>query len=142
MSATGPRRRLAASLAVAVLLLFATGCQSMRRRVTVRTEPPGALVLVDGEEIGYSPASVDFTHYATREITVVKDGYETATELHDIDAPPHQLPGPDFVTDNFLPVPVTDRRDVTVKLRPKGTVATDDLLRRGDAMRGEAVYGR
>ncbi|MEM1061275.1 MAG: PEGA domain-containing protein [Planctomycetota bacterium] len=144
-AATRPGRRLGRVVAaglVTALLVTSTGCQSMRRRITVRTDPPGALVLVDGEEIGYAPASIDFTHYATREISVVKSGYETDTRLHDFDAPLHQQPGPDFFVDNFSPVPLTDRRDVTIKLRPQGTVDTDDLLRRAGAMRGEAIFGR
>ena len=65
-------------LAVALLLtLSSTGC--VRRRLTVRTQPPGAQVFVDDQEIGTTPCSSSFVYYGTRKITLIKDGYRTET---------------------------------------------------------------
>ena len=74
-----------------LLLLTAvvqTGC--VHRRVTVNSYPQGALVKVDGRDIGYTPASFDFTWYGTREVQLLMDGYETRTEHVDINAPWYQ----------------------------------------------------
>ncbi len=51
------RRRLAACLMLLSLVLCA-GC--VERRYTLRTEPPGALAVVNGEEIGQTPVSRSF----------------------------------------------------------------------------------
>src|SRR4051812_10525790 len=40
----------------------------VRRRLNVNSNPPGALVYVDNQQIGTTPCSVDFTYYGTREI--------------------------------------------------------------------------
>lgn len=119
-----------------------TGCQSVQRRMTIRSNPPGALVLVDGREIGYTPASVDFTYYATREVTLVKDGYETLTTLQSYEKPWYQYPGIEFVSDNLLPVTVTNRHDLTYNMHPTVPQPTGDLRGRADSFRSRALIGQ
>ena len=131
----------AATFAVTAVVSSA-GCQSVARRLTVRSDPPGALVMIDGREIGYTPASVDFTYYATREITLVKDGYQTLTTLQAMPTPVYQYPGIDFISDNFLPVTVTNRHDVLYRMRTAVNPPTDELLNRADALRGQARIGQ
>ena len=83
-----------------LLALTQVGC--VHRRVTINSYPSGALVKVDGHDIGYTPASFDFTWYGTREVQLLRDGYETHTEMVDINAPWYQKFPLDFVSDNFL----------------------------------------
>ena len=64
---------------ILLALLFATsqvGC--VRRRMTIRSDPPGAVVFVDERRIGVTPVSTNFTYYGTRNVQLVKDGHETA----------------------------------------------------------------
>jgi len=126
----------------AAAAVSASGCQSVQRRMTIRSNPPGALVLVDGREVGYTPASVDFTYYGTREITLIKDGYQTLTTLQTYEKPWYQYPGVEFASDNFLPVTVTNRHDLAYNLRPAVVAPTGDLRSRADAFRSRAVIGR
>ncbi|NOX52963.1 MAG: PEGA domain-containing protein [Planctomycetes bacterium] len=137
-AAVGVRRVgfLAALLVCGVLL---TGC--VHRRMTIRSDPPGAQVLVDGEPIGYTPASTDFTYYGTREITLIKPGYETLTVMQPVRTPWYQIPPLDFLTDNLLPFRVTNRHDFTYTLQPKRLVPTSELLGRANALRSEAQMG-
>ena len=120
--------------------LVPVGCVS--RRMTICSDPPGALVMLEGREIGYTPVSVDFTYYGTREITLVKDGYESLTTLQCYEKPWYQYPGIEFVSDNFLPVTVTNRHDITYPMRPAVTQAAGDLRSRADAFRSRAMIGR
>ena len=60
---------------ICCLLLLSTGC--VRRTITVRTEPPGALIHLNDQEIGRSPVTVPFTFYGTYDVRVEKQGYET-----------------------------------------------------------------
>jgi hypothetical protein len=133
---------LRVALASLALAAVGTGCQSVQRRMTIRSNPPGALVIVDGREIGYSPASVDFTYYATREVTLVKDGYEPLTTMQSFEKPWYQYPGIEFVSDNLLPVTVTNRHDLTYNLSPTVPQPTGDLRNRADTFRSQALIGQ
>ncbi len=117
-----------------------TGC--VHRRMTIHSEPPGAQVLLDGQPIGYTPASADFTYYGTREVTLVKPGFETLTTYQKVRTPWYQVPPLDFVSDNLLPFRVTDRHDFNYKLQPSVVVPTKELLDRGNRLRSEAHVGR
>src|SRR5947207_3628296 len=75
---------------VAAQAIFATGC--VRRRLTVRTNPPGAQVFVDDQEIGTTPCSSAFVYYGTRKITIMKDGYRTETIFQKIPPPWYEIP--------------------------------------------------
>jgi len=124
-------------LAGAVLLL-GTGCQSTHRRLTIDSQPRGALVLVDGERIGFTPASISYDYYATRRITLVKDGFETQSWLQPVKPPLWQIPPADLVTDNFLPWQAEDRRVVRRRLMPKTLARTEDVLGRADDLRSRS----
>lgn len=117
-----------------------TGC--VHRRVTIRTDPPGAQVLVGDREIGYSPASFDITWYGTEEVTMLKDGYEIETQHVKIPRPWYQVPPLDFVSDNFLPFRVRNHNEFHFKMRPRVVVPGNELLERGNALRSEAQLGQ
>lgn len=110
----------------------------MHRRMTVRSEPPGALVLMEGTAIGYTPVSMDFDYYGTREITLIKDGYETVTAMQKVRAPWYQKVPIDLVSDNFSPVKINDRLEYTFTLNRQELVSNDQLLQRGKELRSQA----
>lgn len=120
--------------------LLSTGC--LHRRMTIATDPPGAQVLVDGVEQGPSPVSLDFTYYGTREITLIKDGYETQTVMQKVRTPWYQIVPLDFVTDNFLPFRVTNRHQFLYHMHPKRHQPEQEFLNRGNAFRSESHIGQ
>jgi hypothetical protein len=124
-------------LFVLVTLLPVNGC--VRRRLNVRTNPPGALVYVDNQQIGSTPCSVDFTYYGTREIRMIKPGYETLTVNQPIPTPWYQIPPLDFVSENLVPTKIRDNRTVTFDLAPQIIVPTEQLLDRANQLRQETV---
>jgi hypothetical protein len=117
-----------------------TGC--VHRRVTIRSDPPGAQVLIGDREIGYTPTAFDITWYGTEEITLLKDGYEIETQYVKINRPWYQVPPLDFVSDNFLLFRTKDQSDFTFKLRPRVLVPGTELLERGNSLRSEAQLGQ
>jgi hypothetical protein len=127
-----------------VLLLTATclssGC--VRRRLTVRTTPPGAQVFVDDQEIGTSPCSSSFVYYGTRKITLMKDGYRTETLYQNIGPPWYQIPPLDFVSENFSVREHRDERIVDVQLVPQEIVPQAKLLERANSLRMGALTGQ
>ena len=117
-------------VALVLLLVVSTGC--VRRRLTVRSNPPGALVYVDNQQIGTTPCSVDFTYYGTREIRLIKPGYETLTVNQPIPTPWYEIPGIDFVSENLTPTKIRDNRTVLYDMAPQVIVPTQHLLDRAN----------
>ena len=139
VTAVNKKRRCLFALLV-LLAITQTGC--VHRRMTIRSIPAGALVKVDGDEIGYTPVSVDFTYYGTREITLTKDGYETQTVMQKVQTPWYQVFPLDAVSDNLLPFEVTNRHEFTYQLQPKVVVPTEELLNRGNMLRSDTQIGQ
>ncbi len=129
-------------IVVALLLIAVTlfpGC--LRRRMTVRSNPPGAQVYIDNYAIGKTPVSTPFTYYGTREIRLVRDGYETLTTKERFLPPWYQWPVLDFVTENLWPQEIRDERVVDFQMVPQRIVPTDQLISRGENLRRGAQAG-
>ena len=90
---------------------------------------------MDDYPIGTTPVSQNFTYYGTREIRLVKDGYETLTVLEPIPPPWYQIPPLDFITENLLPGELRDRRTFSYQLAPQTLVPMDQLLDRAEELR-------
>lgn len=118
-----PRRAWTVAAIVAGFLLQ-SGC--VNRRMTVRTNPPGALVEIDGERKGLSPVSTDFTYYGTHEITMSAPGYETLTVEQTVRTPWYQRVPIDFFSNHFLFGHVTDRHDFSYQLQPKRLILNEE----------------
>ena len=124
----------------AVLLLAGIGLISgcVERRYTIRTDPPGATVIVNGEEIGPSPASKSFVYYGDREITLMLDGYATKTVIQPINAPWWDNFLTEFFTENVIPVSMRDEREFKYQLVPAESPRQDELRDRAEGLRSEA----
>jgi hypothetical protein len=130
--------RTLAILAIVALALL-PGC--VRRRLMVRSNPPGAVVYVDNQPVGTTPCSTSFTYYGTREIRLVKPGYETLTINQPIPPPWYQIPPIDFVSENVLPNEIQDFRTVSFNLSPQVIVPNDQLIARGEQLRSGTQQG-
>lgn len=111
--------------------------------MTIRTNPPGALVEVDGKRLGTSPVSTDFTYYGTHEFTISAPGYETLTVQQKVKTPFYQYVPIDFFTNHFLPGRVTDRHDFTYVLQPRVVPIDEEqsLINRGRNFRSQSEVG-
>ena len=116
-----------------VLSMLLSGC--VRRRMTVRSNPPGATVYLDGKEIGRTPFSTNFDFYGKREFRVVKDGYETRTVILPVRAPWYQWFPLDFGAEVLLPGKLTDRKYYEINLQPSVVMPTTELLGRAEELR-------
>lgn len=126
---------------VGLLSLTLLGCVS--RRMTIRSEPSGALVEVDGERLGVTPLSLDFDYYGTREISLAMPGYDTLTVQQPVPKPFYQRFPIDFVSNHFIGGHVTDRHDFIYRLT-RSSVPIDaelDLINRGRNFRSRAQVG-
>ena len=126
-------RRAAAFLVLGPLALGLTGC--VERRYTIRTDPPGALAIVNGEEIGPTPVSRSFVYYGPREITMIADGYQTETVIQPVKRPWYDNYLTEFFTENLVPWTIRDEREFVYTLRPATIPATEDLSVRAEGLR-------
>lgn len=120
-------------------LVTSSGC--VRRRLTVRSNPPGAQVFVDNQEIGTTPCSASFVYYGTRSITVMKDGFRTEKIMQKINPPWYELPPLDFISENLVSRELRDERIVDVQLVPEELVPQEKLLARAQMLRDSARTG-
>lgn len=118
---------------LAIGLLGLTGC--VERRYTIRTNPPGATVIVNGEEIGPSPVSRSFTFYGYRDVTILKDGYAQQDLVQPIKAPWWDNPITEFFTENLIPITFRDERVYDYTLLPATNPPVPELVDRGQGLR-------
>ena len=130
--------RLAACV-VLISMMMLPGC--VRRRLMVRSNPPGAMVYVDNQLIGTTPCATDFVYYGTREVRLVKSGFETLSVNQPIPAPWYEVPPLDFVSENLVTKKIQDFRTVSYDLTPQVIVPTEQLLSRGEELRQSTQQG-
>jgi hypothetical protein len=109
--------------------------------MTVRTNPPGALVYVDDQEIGTTPVSTAFTYYGTRKIQLMKDGYETLTVKQRFFPPWYEFPVLEFFSENLWPFEVRDEHLLNFQLQPQQILPSERLLQRAEDLRIGARQG-
>jgi len=126
-------------LLLVAVLLMTSGC--VRRRMTVRSDPPGAVVWVDKQEIGVTPVSHSFVYYGTRDFLLTRDGYETAVGKRTFKAPWYQWPVIDFFTENLWPFELRDERVVEFQMIPQKQVGTEKLIDRAKGLRASGQSG-
>ena len=120
-------------LTVVAALVMAGGC--VQRRMTVRSNPPGALVYVDDYQIGTTPVSTDFIYYGTRKIRLVKDGYETLTVRQPFPIPWYEIFPLDFVTENLWPWEIRDERVVDLAMTTTASIPPESVVARAEQAR-------
>ena len=80
-----------------LLLLAATGC--VQRTISITSEPAGALVWLNDQEVGRTPVAVPFTFYGTYDVRLEKDGFAPLWTTGEAQMPWWELPGPDLAAE-------------------------------------------
>jgi hypothetical protein len=107
----------------------------VQRQLTIRSNPPGALVYVGKEQIGVTPCSTPYTYYGVRKIRLVKDGFETLTVDENIPPPWYERVPLDFVSENLWPAEIRDDRTLSFNLQPQRVVPPGEIIARGENLR-------
>lgn len=77
------------------LALACGGC--LQRRIVVTSEPEGAVVWINDQEVGRTPVETAFTFYGTYDVRVRKEGFEPVSEARKAKSPWWEYPGPDLI---------------------------------------------
>jgi hypothetical protein len=139
MARSNDRGRWLSLVALGALGLAMTGC--VERRYTIRTDPPGALVIANGEVIGTTPVSKSFTYYGDRTFRIIKEGYETKELIQPINAPVFDNLLTEFFTENLIPYTFRDEVEFNYKLDPAKLAEPNDVLRRAEVTKAEGQQG-
>jgi len=121
------------TVSVALSLLALAGC--VKRTITVRTDPAGALVTVNDVEKGRSPVTFPFTWYGEYRVLIEHPEYETLETSKGVPAPIYQWPVIDFVCEVLLPFKFHDPHDWSFTLNPRQPVDTEQLIERAEDFR-------
>lgn len=120
-----------------LVLVVLGGC--VERRFVIRSDPPGATVWLDGKRAGTTPYIREFVHYGGRSIVVEKNGYKTIKVLEEVNAPFYQIFPFELIAEGLIPWTITDERVFDYTLEPQEPAAPDELLRRAEGFRNEAL---
>ncbi|MBQ1338689.1 MAG: PEGA domain-containing protein, partial [Thermoguttaceae bacterium] len=101
-------RAVVAAAAAALAFSCLTGCNAVKRRLTITSEPSGALVYLNDKEIGRTPISQNFTYSGSYKIRCLKEGYEMEETYYKAGTPWYLYPGIDFISENFVPGEIRD----------------------------------
>jgi hypothetical protein len=108
-----PSVRLLATLLIAACA--GGGC--VQRTLQIESSPPGALVYLNGEEVGRTPMRKNFVWYGTYDVQLRKEGYHTLSRKTKVWAPWWQWPPIDLVAE-LLPLPLEDNHYARYRLKP------------------------
>ncbi len=114
------------------------GKYGVERSITIKSDPAGARVLVDSEEVGTTPYTFRFVHYGTRKFTIIAEGFKTVEAFEKINPPWYQWFPIDFFVEIILPVKFEDRREYFYPLEPESDVSGDDFEKRAREFRDAA----
>jgi hypothetical protein len=110
-----------------------TGC--VERRYVITSEPPGALVLRNGQPVSFAPADDYFTYYGNYHFTLIRDGFEPLQVDQPIPPPWYEYPPLDFVAENLIPWTIYDVRRFNFTMQPVQIPRSDEVINRGQELR-------
>jgi hypothetical protein len=125
--------RIATILMPSLALLALTGC--VERRISIETDPPGAIVWVNDREAGRTPVSVSFTHEGTYDLRIEKEGYEPLVTPATTDGPIWDTVPLDFFAE-ILPVRARNETRWMFTLAPRDD-SEEALVSRAAALRAK-----
>jgi hypothetical protein len=103
--------RLHGAFALLLTGVLGAGCAA-ERTLRVTSDPEGSEVWLDGELCGLTPLDVHFTHYGTRRILLLKEGYGTASLRVELQPPWYARFPVDLVSEVLVPVGWKDHHSV------------------------------
>ena len=122
-------------LGIAFTMTLLAGC--VERRLTINTEPQGAMVVLNDQEIGTSPVTVSFNWYGDYWVRLSKNGYEALDTHRQLKAPVHDYLPFDFIAGILYPGRIIDAYEWTFALTPQEYPAREQLVENGESLRNE-----
>jgi len=129
--------RMLSVLIAAFAVTALPGC--VRRTIRITTDPPGALVFLNDQEIGRSEVTTDFLWYGDYDLIVRKKGYRTVKTHWEVKPPWYQHIPIDFFAEVLWPGHIHDIHSKHVALEPEQLPSSDELVERAVETRARAL---
>ena len=127
------KRNLRSIILICVVALSAlVGC--VERKLTIHTNPEGALVVLNDEEIGLAPVTVNFNWYGDYRVRITKAGYETLNTHRELKGPWYDGFPFDFFAQILNPNRIVDSYEWTFDLAPKRHISREQLIQNAQDM--------
>ncbi len=136
------RPRVIPSLFLLIVFVGSTLTGCVRRSLTISTEPPGALVFLNDQEIGHSTVTTDFLWYGDYDVIIRKKGYATLATHWNIEPPWYQIIPLDFFAEVLCPGHLHDQHTKHFELEPAATPTQEELIKRAAEARKRAFDPR
>jgi hypothetical protein len=126
---------------IAMTLLLAAGCKQPERTLVIESEPAGALVYLNGDEVGRTPMQYEFLWYGDYDVTLRKEGFETLKTHRELKAPLHMWVPFDLITEM---AGGKDRQTWRFEMQPTPETSADAqaMFSRAAELRGELRSSR
>jgi hypothetical protein len=122
-------------IAVGLAVVVLAGC--VERKLTINTEPQGAIISLNDQQVGTSPVTVSFNWYGNYRVRVRKDGYETLDTSRKLKAPLLDYPPFDLFAELLYPGRIVNSYEWTFDLAPKHYPTREELIEKADSLRSE-----
>jgi hypothetical protein len=131
------------TLALLVLAALAsTGCYGqVQRTITIESEPAGALVWLNDNEIGRTPVTIPFTWYGTYGVRLEAPGYVTLVTTAEVKAPMYEWVGLDLFSETVAPGIKHNDFNFSYVLKHYEPVDMTALRERAEGLRRDAQEG-
>jgi len=118
---------------VLISTIILTGC--VERQLTINTEPQGAIVVLNDEEIGTSPVTVSFQWYGDYNVTIRKEGFETLKTHRKLKGPWYDDFPFDFFAQILGPKRIVDSYEWTFELEEKKQISREKLIQNAEELK-------
>ena len=112
--------------------IFITGC--VERELVINTNPQGAKILLNDEEIGTTPVAVPFKWYGDYRVHISKKGFETIKTHQELKRPAHDYFPLDFFAEIIYPGKIQDNYEWRFDLVPYQPIDRDTLIKKATTM--------
>ncbi len=128
------KRNLSVPLVVILIgLIFVSGC--VERKLTINTQPQGAVVVLNDEEIGTSPVTVGFNWYGDYNVRIQKEGYQTLKTHRMLKGPWYDKSPFDFFAGLLTSKRIVDTYEWTFELEELRLLSREELIKNAEKLK-------
>lgn len=120
---------------ITICLVLISFCGCVERKLSINTKPDGAVVVLNDEEIGESPVTVNFNWYGDYRVQISKEGYETLNTHRKLEGPWYDYFPFDFFAQIIVPGRIVDSYEWTFELSPRQQISREELIEKAQEMK-------
>jgi hypothetical protein len=129
----GKYNLLCVSAVSLIAIMILGGC--VERKLTINTEPVGAIVVLNDEEVGISPVTVSFEWYGDYNVRISKEGFETLKTHRKLKAPWYDAFPFDFFAQLVIPKRIVNSYEWTFDLAPLQQPTREELIKNAEELK-------